>query len=132
MLIKNSPDGVHSSRVVLIIEDDAPFRLFLRDILTLAGYQVLEADNGRQGLQLFQKTRPCLVLLDILMPEQDGIETVQAIKKIDRSAVVFTMTSGEWGENNSMAAQLLGAKRSFFKPFSADQLFEAIQEELSE
>jgi CheY-like chemotaxis protein len=63
--------------VILVIDDSAEFRNLLREALTREGYDVVEAADGQEGLRLFDECRPDLVLLDIIMPEKDGIETLR-------------------------------------------------------
>jgi DNA-binding response OmpR family regulator len=66
---------------VLIVEDDAWIRTFLRDVLSDAGYAVLEAADGRTGLRLAQQERPRLVLLDLAMPEFTGIDVLSHLRQ---------------------------------------------------
>ena len=119
------------SHSVLIIEDEPVLRVLLRDLLCGDGYQVLEAEDGRQGMRLFNQVRPDIVLLDILMPEMDGIETVQDIRRIDPAAVVFIMTGGTLSEVTSKTALLLGANRAFLKPLDTNELLGAIRNVLA-
>jgi DNA-binding response OmpR family regulator len=123
--------GVVPAPSILIVDDDRAFRGLLRDVLEREGYLVLEAEDGLRGVKVFEKSRPAIVLLDILMPAKDGIEAVRDMKKLDPAAIVFTMTAGDWGENNSRSALLLGAKRAFLKPIRMLELLQAIREELS-
>ena len=65
---------------VLVIDDDSQIRLMLREVLVWAGYEVFEAENGREGL-LQQRRHPVdLVITDLIMPEQEGLETIAALK----------------------------------------------------
>jgi two-component system chemotaxis response regulator CheY len=63
----------------------------LRIALESEGYRVLEAPDGRAGVALFREHRPAVTIVDIVMPEKDGIETVREILAIDPAEVVFTM-----------------------------------------
>ena len=88
------------AKSILLIDDSASVREVLRVALESEGYSVFEAANGRDGVRLFREHRPTLVLVDIVMPEKDGIETVKEILAIDPAAVIFTMSGedgGGWG-----------------------------------
>ena len=67
---------------VLIVEDDAPTRQLMRRVFASEGWRVLEAANGRAGLDLVRETIPDLILLDLIMPELDGFEFVASLKNI--------------------------------------------------
>ncbi|MEK6632652.1 MAG: response regulator, partial [Nitrospirota bacterium] len=60
---------------ILIIDDEESIRHLLREVLEKAGHQVLEASNGREGLEIYQKHPADLVIMDLLMPDTDGLET---------------------------------------------------------
>ena len=117
-------------RTILIVDDDPLFREYLRELLGQQGYAIVEAADGREGLKLYERHRPALVMLDILMPERDGIDCLHEIRKQNQEAIIFTMTAGEWGPQNSRSAQLLGAKRTFLKPIDPARLLAAIREDL--
>ncbi len=78
---------------ILIVDDDADIRNILREILTKYGYTSIEASNGIDALQLFQTTEFLAVLLDLNMPEMDGMETMQHIKKIDPDVPIIFITA---------------------------------------
>ena len=68
--------------LILIVDDDAPMRLLMRASLQQAGYEVAEAGNGRQALELFEDLRPDALMLDVMMPELDGLATCIALRKL--------------------------------------------------
>lgn len=74
-------------KVILIIEDEEPLRMVLRDVLTVEGYGILEAKNGIDGLEAALREHPDLILLDILMPKMDGLEMLKKLRE------------DEWGKN---------------------------------
>ena len=119
-----------SRPTILLIDDSPDVRAVLRVALESEGYSVLEAADGREGVRLYREHRPALVLLDIVMPEKDGIETVKEILAIDATAVIFTMTGKDAGGDYQEAAKLLGAKRGFRKPIRMDELVAAIRLQL--
>jgi DNA-binding response OmpR family regulator len=118
--------------LILLIDDSPDFRNLLRVVLSLEGYEVVEAADGRDGLRLFDERRPDLVLLDIIMPEQDGIETLREILRRRRDATVFTFSGRAGASDQNEAALLLGARRGFTKPFRVSDLLDAIRPHLAD
>jgi len=94
---------------ILLIDDSGSVREVLRVALVAEGYRVLEAADGREGVRLYREHRPALVLLDIVMPEKDGIETVKEILAIDPAAVIFTMSGQD--SDYQETARMLGGRR---------------------
>src|SRR5688572_15884234 len=80
---------------ILLIDDSASVREVLRIALESEGYRVTEAADGREGVRLFREHRPAVTIVDIVMPEKDGIETVREILAIDPAAVIFTMSGAD-------------------------------------
>jgi DNA-binding response OmpR family regulator len=117
------------SRTILLIDDSAPVREVLRIALESEGYAVIEAANGRDGVALFREHRPAVTIVDIIMPEKDGIETVREILAIDPAAVVFTMSGQD--DTFQEVARLLGARRGFRKSVGMEDVLGSIYYELS-
>lgn len=112
----------------ILITDDALFmRVTLKNILENNGYQVVaEASNGLESLDLYQKTKPDLVTMDITMPEMDGITAVRELKKIDPQANIIMCTA--MGQKQMvLEAVAAGAKDFIVKPFQPDKVLEAVQ-----
>jgi DNA-binding response OmpR family regulator len=115
---------------VLIIEDDPELVDWLTEALSMAGHHVSHARNGAQGLQLLCRIVPDLVILDIVMPEKDGLEVLQDL--YGRAAPKIIAISGApppWRVLDT--AERLGAQRTLSKPFSQRQLVEAVNEVLT-
>lgn len=102
---------------VLIVDDDVYFRNCLQEYLEIGGFQVCSAENGKQAEAVIVKQRPDYVLLDILMPEKDGIEMLMQLRQKD--VHIITM-SGE--EKYVKIALKLGADFAFTKPFKFSEL----------
>ena len=68
-------------KTILVVEDEEPMQLVLRDVLKVEGYAVLEAKNGVEGLDLALNGHPDLILLDILMPKMDGLEMLKKLRE---------------------------------------------------
>jgi two-component system response regulator (stage 0 sporulation protein F) len=115
---------------ILIIDDEESIRLLLRSALEAAGYEVTEAANGRQGLELYRRKPTDLVITDILMPELNGLDMLLELTREFLNAKVVAI-SGAGGEKNVLdVAKLLGARQTFRKPFSMPQLLGAVRYEL--
>ena len=83
---------------------------------------------GREGVSRYREHRPALVIVDIVMPEKNGIETLKEILAILPTAVIFTMSGKAGAEENNEAARMLEAKRGFEKPVGMEDLIGAIRE----
>ena len=112
---------------ILIIDDEGIIRVLLRPALEAAGYEVTQATNVRQGLELYRHRPTDLVITDILMPELNGLEMLLALTREFIHAKVIAI-SGAGEEKN--IAKLLGARQTFQKPFSMPQLLDAVRYEL--
>ena len=77
---------------VLVIDDESSIRKLLNISLTYKGYEVIIAEDGEQGIELFQRERPPIVLTDMKMPGVDGIEVLSRIKEINPEAEVIVIT----------------------------------------
>jgi two-component system, OmpR family, KDP operon response regulator KdpE len=110
-------------QTVLVVDDDDMFRAMMRRHLEGMGFAVIEAPNGRAGFEMIRSRRPALCLLDILMDEQEGFETLAQIKGLDDRPRVIAISS------NSLyvsCALDLGADAGIVKPVSLEDLRLAI------
>jgi DNA-binding NtrC family response regulator len=115
---------------ILIIDDDDLIRVLLRSALEEAGYEVTEAANGRQGLELYRHRPMDLVITDIIMPEMNGLDMLLELTREFLHAKVIAI-SGAGEEKNALdVAKLLGARQTFQKPFSLPHLLGAVRYEL--
>jgi two-component system, response regulator, stage 0 sporulation protein F len=115
---------------ILVIDDEEIIRVLLRSALEAAGYEVMEAANGREGLELYRKKSMNLVITDILMPELNGLDMLLELTREFLDAKVIAI-SGVGGERNVLdVAKLLGARQTFRKPFSIPDLLGAVRYEL--
>jgi CheY-like chemotaxis protein len=115
---------------VLVVDDESEMRKVLREALERRGHSVDEAANGREALRQFADAQPDLVILDLIMPEMEGIETIQALRRKCPAVPIIAISGG--GRLNpedylSMAGQI-GAQRTFAKPFALKEILTAVLE----
>ena len=112
---------------ILIVDDAAFMRMMIKDILTKNGYNVAgEAENGQKALEKYKELGPDLVLMDITMPEVDGIQALKNIKSHDGGAKVI-MCSAMGQQAMVIEAIQAGAKDFIVKPFQAERVLEAVK-----
>ena len=112
---------------ILICDDAAFMRMMIKDILTKNGYGIAgEAENGQIAVDKYNETKPDLVLMDITMPEMDGIQALKKIREADPNAVVI-MCSAMGQQAMVIEAIQSGAKDFIVKPFQADRVIEAVK-----
>ena len=112
---------------ILICDDAAFMRMMIKDILTQNGYNVAgEAENGVKAVEKFKEVSPDLVLMDITMPEMDGIQALKEIKKMEPGALVI-MCSAMGQQAMVIESIQAGAKDFIVKPFQADRVLEAVK-----
>ena len=114
------------AQTILVVDDAAFMRMMLKDILTKGGYEVVgEAENGLKAVDKYKELTPDLVLMDITMPELDGIGAVRQIKSIDPNAKII-MCSAMGQQAMVLESIQAGAKDFIVKPFQADRIIEAV------
>ena len=114
---------------VLVIDDDAIVRASIVHILEDGGYEVLIAEDGVRGMAMFRSEQPDLVITDILMPEQEGIQTITEIRSAKPDAKIIAISgSGRFGKLDFLKiAQALGAMDAIPKPFDPDELLTVVK-----
>lgn len=111
---------------ILVIEDEPTVRSGLIDNLTCEGYKVISSDNGLEGLELFKRENPDLVILDWMMPGLDGLEVCKRIRS-EQSAVPIIMLTAKGGEVDKVVGLELGADDYLTKPFGMRELFARVK-----
>lgn len=116
---------------VLIVDDLAFIKLIIKDTLEKKGFEVVgEASNGMEAIEMYSKTKPDVVLMDITMPRMDGIQALSKIMEIDKNAKVI-MCSALGQQRLIIQAIQLGAKDFIVKPFKPDRIIGAIKKALN-
>lgn len=116
---------------ILVIDDEESIRTLLKDVLEKAGHHVIQASDGREGLTVYQKNKVDLVMMDILMPDTDGLEATLQLTREYLDAKIIAMTGAQGDKNFLDVAKLFGARRVFEKPFDLEKLVQAVNEELA-
>jgi DNA-binding response OmpR family regulator len=117
--------NLHSPRI-LIADDQESLRKLLVKYMLKAGFEPIEAENGKRAIELYRLMRPSVVLSDIMMPEMDGLTLLKEIKKIDKQAAVILMTG--YGSEEVLIESLRGGATNYFKkPFNFQEVTEVIK-----
>lgn len=106
--------------LVLVVDDEAPIQRFVRAELEAQGYAVLVAGSGMEALARLEEDRPDLVLLDVMMPGMDGLETLRRLR--ERSTVPVIMLTARGGDLDKVRGLQTGADDYITKPFNPEEL----------
>jgi CheY-like chemotaxis protein len=113
------------SGTILVVDDEPEVRSFLRKVLAGVSYQVLEAEDGMAAAKQIETTEVDLVIMDLALPGQGGIETIRALHQV-RPRLKIIAISGQFAGSRLHAAELLGAQASLAKPIHPDELLSAV------
>ena len=116
---------------ILIVDDEESIRKSLVGALTDEGYEVFDAEDGKKALELTETTRPHLILLDIWMPQMDGMEVLRILKR-DFPEVPVIMISGHGTIETAVKAAKLGAYDFVEKPLSLEKIIISLDHALRE
>ena len=116
-----------ADKTILLVDDAAFMRMMLKDILTKSGYNVIgEAENGVKAIEKFKELSPQLCILDITMPEMDGIAAAKGIKAADPAALIIMCSA--MGQQAMVIESIQAGARDFIvKPFQPDRVLEAVK-----
>lgn len=109
---------------ILVIDDEELVRFSIADILAEAGHEVFEAENGREGIDVLREQPVDIVITDLLMPEQEGLETITTLRSQWPDLPVIAISGGGRTGNLDFldSAKKLGASATLAKPFSRDEI----------
>ncbi len=118
---------------VLVIDDDEQVRALLFEILDRAGFDVVEASNGAEGLVCYRAQPADLVITDLIMPEKEGVETIIELRREFPAARIIAISGGgrNAGRDYLQIAAQLGARQTVSKPFTRQQILDAVRETLA-
>ncbi|HQK54304.1 MAG TPA: response regulator [Sedimentibacter sp.] len=112
---------------ILIVDDAAFMRMMIKDTLKSSGYEnIIEAADGEQAIQTYKNEKPDLVIMDITMPNKNGLDALKEIRKIDPNAVIV-MCSAMGQESMVVEAIRNGAKDFIVKPFKSERIIKTVQ-----
>lgn len=119
-------------RRILVIDDEDQPRRILREVLEQAGYEVVEARDGQEGLQRYHAAPTDLIITDILMPGKEGLETIMEFRReVPGIKIIAISGGGQMGNLTFLdVARRLGARYTFQKPFELRAILEAVREAL--
>ena len=118
--------------LILVVDDEPDVRAFVAAALRLAGHEVDVAADGSEALRRYRARRADLVIMDIFMPEKEGLETIMDLRQEFPDVRILAISGGgRTGDRNFLAqARYFGAGRSLAKPFSHEQLLKIVEEQL--
>lgn len=115
---------------IVIIDDEESIRTVFQVALERAGYRVLTAESGKHGLRLLEHQKADLVLVDIFMPEMDGLELIPLVRKSRPTSKIIAISGGSSERDYLDCALYLGAHSTLKKPFSPQALLDAVSSQL--
>jgi CheY-like chemotaxis protein len=115
-------------RTILVIDDNIAVLSTLIFLLKEEGYHVVSAENGHAGVRIYRSEQPDLVIADIIMPEQGGIQTIKEIKRLCPEAKIIAISGGaRIGATDPLeAARDVGATKTLAKPLDPDDFIETV------
>lgn len=121
--------SVKISPLILLVDDEEPFRSVIKQILSKAGYDVMEAANGVEAVHRFYEKPADMIITDIIMPEMEGLETIIELKRAHPYVKLIVMSGGGWygTDIDFDIAKKLGA-RTLDKPFALQELLDVVGE----
>jgi DNA-binding response OmpR family regulator len=120
---------------IVVIDDDILGNQMVCRVLKNAGYEVSSAFNGAQGLKIFKKERPDLLITDLYMPEKDGLETIMELRQMDKEIRILAISGGSLNINvidMLESAEVFGADAIMAKPIQIESFLNKVKELLNE
>lgn len=111
---------------ILIIDDDEDFRSYVCDLLTTRGHKVFAAANGKKGVDTINKEEIDIILVDMIMPEREGVETIMEVRLTHPDIKIIAMSGAVRHDTYLRLAEGLGADITLSKPFKKEDVLNAI------
>ena len=119
-------DVTSTGKKVLVVDDDAEIIEAVRYALEGAGYEVVIARDGNQGLALAEREDPDLIILDMMLPKRSGFLVLEKLRRLRDEPLPVIMITGNEGSRHKAYAELLGVNDYIRKPFAMDRLIDAV------
>lgn len=120
-------------KIILIIDDDQGIRRLAKRILESIGFEVIEASNGEDGIRIAQEVHPDIIMMDIYMPDMDGVETMRILKQEETLAKIpIIVVTSATSPDIQQQAEALGCDLYIIKPFLADEFGDAFRKYLKD
>jgi len=119
---------------VLVIDDEEQVRTLIREVLEGAGHEVMEAGNGREAMKLYEANPTNVVITDLVMPEQDGLEIIRELRRRFPAVKIIAVSGAQQKLNLDLlyVAEKLGALRTLEKPFDIRKLVALVEDLLQD
>ena len=119
---------------VLVIDDEEQVRTLIREVLEGAGHEVMEAGNGREAMKLYEANPTNVVITDLVMPEQDGLEIIRELRRRFPAVKIIAVSGAQQKLNLDLlyVAEKLGALHTLEKPFEIRKLVALVEELLQD
>ncbi len=119
-----------NTHTILVVDDDKLTRMACKKILKHPQITVLEAENGNTGLALFKEAKPSLIIIDILMPEKEGLQTINEMRAISHHIPIVAISGGGGVQDLTFlqAAKAVGASHTLPKPVKPHELLKIINQ----
>jgi len=119
---------------ILLVDDDELLSGALHQVLVRAGYDVDDASNGKVAVREYRRQRCDVVIMDIVMPDEEGLGTIRELRRVDPNVKIIAISGGGLGKAGDYLgiAQMLGAMRTLAKPFLPEALLAMIAEVLAD
>ena len=114
------------SRTVLVVDDDHEILHAIRAMLESKGYRVMTATDGNAGINVAERERPDMVIVDMMMPKKSGFLVLERLKKNPQPPRIIMITANEGGRHRAYA-EMLGVDDYIRKPFAMDKLLESVK-----
>lgn len=118
---------------IIVIDDDPLVRSVLKGFLQMGNHQVIEVENGRQGLQMLSDVQPDLIITDIVMPDTDGFELIMTLANQERPQRIIAISGGSRSMQQEAllnVAKSMPVNKVLAKPISGEELLAAVEETL--
>jgi DNA-binding response OmpR family regulator len=112
---------------VLVMDDEADTRIFLEDVLLAAGYEVVLARDGAEGMLRYESEPTDLALIDLFMPNREGLETIKELRKRAPDFPIIAISGDSLADCLLQVARKIGANEILQKPFSPDELLASVK-----